>query len=84
MYITIVRGIILLKTFAQQTLETAKGKDIVEIVRDALEAHRGQDNLVTFAAANLGTSEPTLRSWCRKLYINISDYRQPAAEPASV
>ena len=74
----------MLKTYAQQALETAREKDIGEIVREVLKSHRGKDNLTTLAAADLGTSEPTLRSWCRKLYIDISDYRQPAEEPASV
>ena len=75
----------MLKTYAQQTLETARGKDIHEIVQEALQSHWGKDNLVTLAAADLETSEPTLRSWCRKLEIDLRAYRhQPAEEVASV
>ena len=74
----------MLKTYAQQALESAMEKDITVIVRDALESHRGKDNLVTSAAADLKTSEPTLRSWCRKLGIALNEYRQQPAEETSV
>lgn len=74
----------MLKTYAQQVLESERGKDIGEIVQDALEFHRGKDNLVTLTAADLETSEPTLRSWCRKLDIDISAYRCLPAEEAPV
>ena len=66
----------MLKTYAQQTLEAQRGKDIREIIPEALERHRGKANIVTQVAADLGTSEPTLRSWCHHLGISIDDYRQ--------
>ena len=72
----------MLKTFAQQALETDHGKDIRAIIQEAFECHRGESNIVTQVAAELGTSEPTLRSWCRGLAIDIDSYRQ--CEPASL
>ena len=70
------------KTFAQQALELERGKVIGEIVVDTLEFHRGQPNIVTRVAAALGTSEPTIRAWCRDLGINIDDYRRAAPKVA--
>lgn len=71
-----------LKTFAQQTLELQRGKDIHEILTDAFNLHRGKPNIVTQVAADLGTSEPTLRTWCHGLTINIDDYRCPVPNPS--
>lgn len=73
----------MLKTYAQQTLEANRGKGIREIVTGALERCRGRKNMVVLVAADLGTSEPTLRSWCHDLGISIADYRSPAATEGS-
>ena len=65
----------MLKSYAQQTLEADRGKDIEQIVHEAFEEQRGRRNIVVLVAANLGTSEPTLRAWCRDMGINIDNYR---------
>lgn len=67
----------MLKTFAQQKLESEHEKDISEIISDTFEAHRCQNNIVVLVAAALGCSEPTLRTWCHDIGLSIDNYRQP-------
>lgn len=70
-----------LKSYAQQQLEHHyKGKDVKDIIIETLASLRGAKSLMAQAAITLRISEPTLRSWCRNLKINIDDYRQPAAD----
>ena len=63
-----------LKSYVQQLLEDAHGKDIREIVRDTFEKHRGRARMPMFVGAELGISAPTLTKWCRVLGIDIHVY----------
>ena len=65
------------KTPMQEKLEAQRGKDIAEVLRDALETRRGQKHMVTIAAMELGVTDATLYQWCRGFGIDINDYRWP-------
>ena len=65
------------KTPMQEKLEAQRGKDIAEVLRDALETRRGQKHMVTIAAMELGVTDATLYQWCREFGIDINDYRRP-------
>ena len=64
------------RTATQEKLEAQKGKDIIELLRDSLEGHRGQKHMVTLAALDLGLADATFYQWCRELAIDIDDYRR--------
>ena len=66
------------KTPTQEKLEAQRGKDIAEIVRDALEERRGQKHMVTFTAMDLGVTDAALYQWCREVRVDIDEYRRPA------
>ena len=67
-----------MKTDRQTLLELQREKPIDQVVRDALEATRGQRFQVAQAALDLGITDATLYNWCSDLGINIDDYRRPA------
>ena len=71
------------KTLLQEKLEHQHGKSIEEILRGALQSHRGRKGLPILIAAELGISDGTLYWWCRELGIDIDEYRRPAGEPGS-
>ena len=68
------------KTPTQEKLEAQQGKDIEQILHEALEARRGQKHMVTIAAFALGVTDATFYQWCREFGINIDDYRRPAED----
>jgi len=63
------------KTPTQEKLEAQKGKDIADIVVEALEQRKGKRNLVVLAALDLGVTDATLYSWCDRLGVKLDDYR---------
>ena len=66
------------RTATQEKLEAQRGKDIAELLRDALEEHRGAKHMVTLAALSLGLADATFYQWCREFGVNIDDYRRSA------
>ena len=62
------------KTPVQEKLEAQQGKDIREIVTEALEQFRGT-GAVPQAAASVGVSKATFHQWCRELGISPQNYR---------
>ena len=65
------------KTPTQEKLEAQCGKDIVEILREALEVRRAQKHMVALAALDLGLTDSTVYQWCREFGIDIDAYRRP-------
>lgn len=66
----------MLKSFAQQDIEQRyEGRDIKDIVIDQLERVRGKPYMMAQAAVALMISEPTLRTWCEDMGIDIKSYR---------
>jgi transcriptional regulator with XRE-family HTH domain len=72
------------KTREQERLESLKGKPIRQVIVDALEARRGQKNLVQAVAIDLEVSDGTVYAWCREFAIKVSDYAYPRTEPEDV
>ena len=62
-------------TDAQRILELERGKSILQVMHEALETHRGETNLTGQAAASLGVTEQTFRSWCSNGNIDLRYYR---------
>ena len=71
------------KTPMQERLEAQRGRDIAQILREALEGRRGQKHMVTIAAMELGVTDATLYQWCREFGINVDEYRRPVANVAN-
>ena len=67
-----------MKTDKQIVLELRTGMPIEEIVRDALEKHRGDPLFMLRAAVEMEVSDSTLYNWCRSLDIDVDDYRRGA------
>ncbi len=68
------------RTPTQQKLEAQRGSDIAQILRETLEARRGQKHMVTIAAMELGVTDATFYQWCREFGIDVDEYRRPVAE----
>ncbi len=67
-----------MKTTAQQLLEARNpGKDIREIIQDAMGSRKGQKYIVSRSAMDMDISPYTLYNWCKELDISIEDYRRP-------
>ena len=66
------------KTPTQEKLEAQRSNGIADILREALEGRRGQKQMVTIAAMDLGVTGATLYQWCREFGIDIDDYRRAA------
>ena len=64
-----------MKTDRQVVLELQHSRPIVQIVRKALEEHRGKKSQVTLAALDLGITDATVYNWCEDLGIDIDEYR---------
>ncbi len=67
-------------TPTQEKLEAQKGKAIAEVLREALDARRGQKHMVVLAAMDLGLVDATFYQWCREFGIDIDDYRRLAGD----
>ena len=67
------------KTLAQRLIEHRYGKDLDQILRDALEARRGQKRFVQLAASDLGLSDATLYQWAKQTGVSVDGYKY--AEP---
>ena len=66
-------------TPTQEKLQAQQGKDIVEVLRSALDARRCQKHMVTFAAIDLGVTDATFYQWCREFGIDIDEYRRASS-----
>ena len=66
-------------TPTQEKLQAQQGKDIVEVLRSALDARRCQKHMVTFAAIDLGVTDATFYQWCREFGIDIDEYRRESS-----
>ena len=67
-------------TPTQEKLEAQKGRDIATVLREALDARRGQKHMVVFASLDLGVTDATFYQWCREFSIDIDEYRRPPAD----
>ena len=67
-------------TPTQEKLEAQKGRDIATVLREALEARRGQKHMVVFASLDLGVTDATFYQWCREYGIDIDQYRRSPAD----
>ena len=67
-----------MKTDKQAVLELQRFKPIEDIVREALERHRGKKLQVVLAGLDMGITNATLYQWCSDLGIDINEYRRPA------
>ena len=63
------------KTTNQLLLEMQRGMPIEDVLRAALESHRGEKYLMSRVAHDLDLSTETCRRWCESLNIAIADYR---------
>ena len=63
------------KTTNQRLLEMQRGMPIEDVLRAALESHRGEKYLMSRVAHDLDLSTETCRRWCESLNIAIADYR---------
>ena len=70
------------KTPMQEKLEAQRGRDIAQILQEALEARRAQKHMVTIAAMDLGVTDATVYQWCREFGIDVDEYRRPVASLA--
>ena len=71
------------KTTTQEKLEAQLGKPIQQILRDALEARKGQKNMVARAALDLDLADATFYQWAREFGINIDEYHAPRTPAAN-
>ena len=69
-----------MKTDRQMLLEIQHGRSVEELLRNALETHRGRRNLTMLVALNLELSNATVYNWCADLGIDIDEYRRPSEE----
>ena len=63
------------KTTNQLLLEMQRGMPIEDVLRAALESHRGEKYLMSRVAHDLDLSTETCRRWCESLNIDIAAYR---------
>ena len=64
------------KTTNQRLLEMrSSGMPIEDVLRAALESHRGEKYLMSRVAHDLDLSTETCRRWCESLNIDIAPYR---------
>ena len=68
-----------MKTDGQTVLELQRSKPIENIVREALERHRGKRLQVVLAGLDMGVTDATVYNWCEDLGININEYRRVEA-----
>ena len=62
----------MLKTDKQMLIEAQhEGMDWRDVLRGALEKHRGKRNLVPLVSVEVGISNQTVYDYCRRLEINI-------------
>lgn len=69
-----------------QKLVLAKhpGKDLPEILTEALEKHRGERRLVEAAGTELEITKGSMATWCREYHIETAQYKDaPVGNPAS-
>ena len=68
------------KTPTMEKLEAQRQTEIGQLVRDALDRHRGDKNMVMLVALDLGVTDATVYNWCGRLRIDVEDYRLQKSE----
>jgi len=64
------------KTEKQQEVEHRwDGMPLKDVLIDVLTKYRGQFQFIQLITLNLRISEPTLRTWCKDLDIDITAYK---------
>ena len=68
-------------TEKQQEIEHLwDGMALKDVLITVLKEYRGQFQFIQQTMVRLRISEPTLRTWCSDLDININDYKNLVAE----